>query len=71
MKIVCKVYEKDRKLRIKNKQENISSMQTRGKENMSTMDSRIIINAIIQQQRQDHRHTIVYRCRIIPWQILL
>ena len=49
MKIVCKVYEKDRKLRIKNKQENISSMQIRGKENMSIMDSRIIINAIIQQ----------------------
>ena len=39
MKIVCKVYEADRKLRIKNKQENISSMQTRGKENMSTMDN--------------------------------
>ena len=61
MKIVCKVYETDRKLRIKNKQENISSMQTRGKENMSTMDNRITINAIIQQQWQDHRHTCILR----------
>ena len=61
MKIVCKVYETDRKLRIKNKQENISSMQTRGKENISTMDNRIIINAIIQQQWQDHRHTYILR----------
>ena len=36
-------------------------MQTRGKENISTMDNRIIINAIIQQQWQDHRHTYILR----------
>ena len=59
MKVICKVYETERKLRIKNKQENISSMQTRGKENMSTMDNRVIIYAIRQQQRQDHRRTYI------------
>ena len=47
MNIVCKVYEKVKELQNENKQANISSMQTAGKKNRSTIDNLIIMNAII------------------------
>ena len=52
MNIVCKVYERVKKLQNENKQENISSMQTAGKKNRSTIDNLIIMNAIIEKQRK-------------------
>ena len=59
MNIVCKVYERVKKLQNENKQENISSMQTAGKKNRSTVDNLIIINAITEKQRQDNKNTYI------------
>ena len=39
MNIMCKVYERVKKLQNENKQENISSMQTAGKKNRSTISN--------------------------------
>ena len=57
MNIVCKVYERVKKFQSENKQSIISSMQTVGKKNRPTMDNIIIMNAIIEKQRQDHKNT--------------
>ena len=46
-----------KKLQNENKQANISSMQTAGKKKRPTIDNLIIINAIIEKQRQDHKNT--------------
>ena len=35
-------------------------MQTAGKKNRSTMDNIIIINAIIEKQRQSHKNTYLF-----------
>ena len=59
MNIVCKVYERVKKLQNENKQENISSMQTGGKKNRSTIDNLIIMNTIIEKQRQDIKNTYI------------
>ena len=59
MNIVCKVYERVKKLQNENKQENISSMQTAGKKNRSTVDNLIIISAITEKQRQDNKNTYI------------
>ena len=59
MNIVCKVYERVKKLQNENKDANKSSMQTAGKKNRSTIDNLIIIKAIIEKQRQDHKKTYI------------
>ena len=59
MNIVCKVYERVKKLQNENKQANISSMQIAGKVNRSTIDNLIIINLIIEKQRQDNKDTYI------------
>ena len=48
-----------KKLKNENKQENISSMQTVGKKNRSTVYNLIVINAIIKKQRQDNKNTYI------------
>ena len=55
--MVCKVYERVKKLQNENKEVNISSMQTAGKKNRSTIDNLIIMNAIIEKQRLEHKNT--------------
>ena len=60
MNIVCKVYEKVKELQNENKQANISSMQTAGKKNRSTIDNLIILNAIIEKQRQHNKNTYIF-----------
>ena len=55
MNTVFKVYE-----RIKNKKANKSSMQTSGRKNRTTIDNLIIMNAINEKQRQDHKNTYVF-----------
>ena len=52
-------YEKVKKLQNENKQTNISTIQTAGKKNRSTIDNLIIVNAIIGKQRQDHKNTYI------------
>ena len=54
--IVYKIYERVKKLQNENKQANISSMQTAGKKKRSAIDNLIIMNAIIEKQRQDHKN---------------
>ena len=51
MNIVCKVYERVKKLQNENKKANISSMQTAGKKNRSNIDNLIMMNAIIEKQK--------------------
>ena len=41
-------------------QNKMSNMQTEGKKNRSTMDNIIIINAIIEKQRQSHKNTYLF-----------
>ena len=60
MDIVCKVYERVKKLQNGNKQANMSSMQSAGKKNRSTLDDLIIMNAIIKKQRQDNKNTQIF-----------
>ena len=50
MNIVCKIYERVKKLQNENKQANIPSMQTARKKDRATIDNRIITNAIIEKQ---------------------
>ena len=60
MNIVCKVHQRVMKLQNENRQANISIMQTAGKKNRSAVDNLIIINAIIEKQRQDHDNTYIF-----------
>ena len=41
-------------------QNKMSNMQTEGKKNRSTMDNIIIINAIIEKQRQSYKNTYLF-----------
>lgn len=45
-----------KKLQNKNKQANISIMQTTGKKNRSTMGNLLITTVIIETQKQDHKN---------------
>ena len=60
MKILCKVCERVKKLQNENKQANISSMQTAVNKSRSTMDNIIVMNAIIEKQRQDHKNIYIF-----------
>ena len=54
--IVSKAYEIVKKVQNEAIQSSMSNMQTAGKKNRSTMDN-IIINAIIEKQRESHKNT--------------
>ena len=41
-------------------QNKMSNMQTEGKKNRSTMDNIIIMNAIIEKQRQSYKNTYLF-----------
>ena len=56
---ICKVYERKKKLQNENRQANISSIQTAGKKNRSTIDNQIIMSAIIEKQRHDYKNTYI------------
>ena len=72
MNIVCKVYKRVKKLQNENKQANTWSMQTAGKKNKSTIDNVIIMNAMIEKQRQDNKNlNIVCSCRKMLSQTLV
>ena len=68
MNIVFKVYE-----RIKNKKANKPSMQTAGRKNRATIDILIIMNAINEKQRQDHKNTYIFYAdaKKMLWQTLV
>ena len=52
-----KVHERVNKLQNEKKRANISSIQTTGKKNRSTIDNLIIMNAMIEKQRKDYKNT--------------
>ena len=58
--IVSKAYEIVKKIQNEAIQSNMSNMQTAGKKNRSTMDNIIIINAIIEKQRQSYKNTYLF-----------
>ena len=58
--IVSKAYEIVKKIQNEAIQSNMSNMHTAGTKNRSTMDNIIIINAIIEKQRQSHKNTYIF-----------
>ena len=55
-----KAYEIVKKIQNKAVQSNMTNMQTAGKKNRSIMDNVIIINVIIEKQRQGHKNTNLF-----------
>ena len=53
MNIVSKIYESALKTQNENKNWNMSQMQTVGRKQRSTVDNLIILNSIIENQRQN------------------
>ena len=58
--IVSKAYEIVKKIQNEAIQSNMSNTQTAGKKSRSAMDNIIIINAIIEKQRQSHKNTYLF-----------
>ena len=58
--IIYKILKKDPERGSTKQQYAISNMQTAEKKNRSMMDNIIVINAIIDKQRQGHKNTNTY-----------
>ena len=58
--IISKVYERVKKIQNEDKQAKISNMQTAAKKNRSTSDNLIIMNAIIERQREEKKNTYIF-----------
>ena len=58
--IVSKAYEIVKKIQNEAIQSNMCKMQTGWKKNRSTMDNIIIMNVIIEKQRQSHKNTYLF-----------
>ena len=57
---VSKIYESALKIQNENKNENMSQMQTAGRKQRSTVDNLIIVNSIIENQRQNNNKTYLF-----------
>ena len=57
---VSKIYESALKIQDENKNENMSQMQTAGRKQRSTVDNLIILNSIIENQRQNKNKTYLF-----------
>ena len=57
---VSKMYENRLKIQNKNKNENMSQMQTAGRKHRSAVDKLIILNSIIENQRQYKYKTYLF-----------
>ena len=58
--IVSKIYESALKIQNEKKNENMSQMQTAGRKQRSTVDNLIILNSIIENQRQNKNKTYLF-----------
>ena len=58
MNIASKIYESALKIQNKKKNENMSQMQTTGRKQRSTVDNLIILNSMIENQRQNKKKNI-------------
>ena len=56
---VSKIYESALKIQNENKNENMSQMHTAGRKQRLAVDNLIILNSIIENQRQDKNKTYV------------
>ena len=57
---VSKIYESALKIQNENKNENMSQMHTAGRKQRSTVDNLIILNSIIENQRQNKYKTYLF-----------
>ena len=57
---VSKIYESALKIQNENKNENMSQMQTAGRKQRSAVDNLIILNSIIENQRQYKNKTYLF-----------
>ena len=57
---VSKIYESALKIQNENKNENMSQMQTAGRKQRSAVDNLIILNSIIENQRQYKNKTYIF-----------
>ena len=60
MNTVSKIYESASKIQIENKNEIMSQMQTAGRKQRSAIDNLIILNSIIENQRQYKNETYLF-----------
>ena len=60
MNTVSKIYESALKIQNENKNENMSQMQTAGRKQRSAVDNLIILNSIIENQRQYKNKTYIF-----------
>ena len=60
MNAVSKIYESALKIQNENKNENMSQMQTAGRKQRSAVDNLIILNSIIENQRQYKNKTYIF-----------
>ena len=60
MNTVSKIYESPLKIQNKNKNENMSQMQPAGWKQRSAVDNLIILNSIIENQRQCKNKTYLF-----------
>ena len=58
MNIASKIYESALKIQNEKKNENMSQMQTTGRKQRSTVDNLIILNSMIENQRQNKKKNI-------------
>ena len=58
--VVSKAYDIVKKMQNKAGQSNRSNKQTAGKNNRSTMDNIILVNAITEKQRKSHKNTYLF-----------
>ena len=59
MNIASKIYESALKIQNEKKNENMSQMQTTGRKQRSTVDNLIILNSMIENQRQNKKKTFI------------
>ena len=64
---VSKIYESALKIQNENKNENMSQMQTAERKQRSTVDNLIILNSIIENQRQNKYKTYLFFADAKKW----
>ena len=64
---VSKIYESALKIQNENKNENMSQMQTAGRKQRSAVDNLIILNSMIENQRQNKNKTYLFFADAKKW----
>ena len=64
---VSKIYESALKIQNENKNENMSQMQAAGRKQRSAVDNLIILNSMIENQRQNKNKTYLFFADAKKW----